>query len=93
MATVIVPTPLRRLTGGEKRVEVQATTIRETIEQLEAAHPGFKERLLDNNGEIKRFINVFVNGEEIRGLQGEDTEVSDNTEISIIPAMAGGTTL
>ena len=90
MATVIVPAPLRRLTGGEKRVEVEASTISEMIERLEAAHPGVKDRLLDESGGIKRFINVFVDGEEIRALKGEATPIRDGSEISIIPAMAGG---
>ncbi len=90
MATVFVPTPLRRLTGGQSKVSVQADSVREVIEHLEAAHPGVKDRLLDDDGEIKRFINVFVDGEEIRGLQGENTPVNERSEISIIPAMAGG---
>jgi molybdopterin synthase sulfur carrier subunit len=90
MATVIVPSPLRRLTGGEKRVTVAGTTVREVIEQLEEAHPGVRERLLDDQGQIKRFINIFVDGEEIRALAGDETAVESSTEISIIPAMAGG---
>jgi molybdopterin synthase sulfur carrier subunit len=90
MATVFVPSPLRRLTGGQGKVSVEATTINDLIERLEADYPGVKERLLENNGEIKRFINVFVDGEEIRGLQGGDTPIEARTEVSIIPAMAGG---
>ncbi|MGH2541518.1 MAG: ubiquitin-like small modifier protein 1 [Ardenticatenaceae bacterium] len=90
MATVFVPTPLRRLTDGQSRVSVEARTVREVIEQLEEAHPGVRERLLDGDGEIKRFINVFVDGEEIRGLQGDETPVGNTSEVSIIPAMAGG---
>ena len=91
MATVYVPTPLRRLTGGQSKVQVQGSTVAEIIENLEAAFPGFKDRLCDEQGEIKRFINVFVNGEEIRTLQGDQTPVADEDEVSIIPAMAGGT--
>lgn len=90
MATIFVPTPLRRLTGGQSKVSIEASTISEVIEQLEAAYPGVKERLLDEDGEIKRFINVFVDGEEIRGLQGGNTTVGAQSEVSIIPAMAGG---
>lgn len=91
MAIVYVPTPLRRLTGGQARVEVQASTIRDLVEALEAQYPGVKARLVDEErGEIKRFINVFVNGEEIRALQGEETPLGENDEVSIIPAMAGG---
>jgi molybdopterin synthase sulfur carrier subunit len=90
MATVFVPTPLRRLTGGQSKVTIAAATINDIIAQLEASYPGVKERLLDEQGDIKRFINIFVDGEEIRALQGGDTAVSDNSEVSIIPAMAGG---
>ena len=91
MAIVYVPTPLRRLTGGQARVEVAANTVGELIEKLDAQFPGVKARLLEaDSGEIKRFINVFVNGEEIRSLQGVDTPLDENAEVSIIPAMAGG---
>ncbi len=91
MAIVYVPTPLRRLTGGQARVEVEANTVGELIEKLDAQFPGVKARLLEaDSGEIKRFINVFVNGEEIRSLQGVDTPLDENAEVSIIPAMAGG---
>ncbi len=91
MATVYVPTPLRRLTGGQARVQVEAGTVGELIEKLEAQFPGFKNRLVEaESGEIKRFINVFVNGEEIRSLQGTETPLDENAEVSIIPAMAGG---
>jgi molybdopterin synthase sulfur carrier subunit len=90
MSTVYVPTPLRRLTDGQPRVNVAASNIEELIDKLEQAFPGFRARLCDDSGEIKRFINVFVNGEEIRGLQGKATLLSDRDEVSIIPAMAGG---
>lgn len=91
MATVYVPTPLRRLTEGQSRVDVEAATIRELVDQLEDQFPGVRDRLVEEeSGEIKRFINVFVNGEEIRSLQGEDTELGEDDEVSIIPAMAGG---
>ncbi|MBA3533456.1 MAG: MoaD/ThiS family protein [Ardenticatenales bacterium] len=90
MATIFVPTPLRRLTGGQSKVTIEADTVREVLEKLEASYPGVKERLLDDDGEIKRFINVFVDGEEIRSLQGEATVVGVKSEVSIIPAMAGG---
>lgn len=90
MATVYVPTPLRRLTGGQAKVALEAATVGELVDQLEANYPGVKDRLLDDDGKIKRFINVFVNGEEIRGLQSEETPLGANDEVSIIPAMAGG---
>jgi molybdopterin synthase sulfur carrier subunit len=91
MATVYVPAPLRRLTDGQPRISVVASNIDELIQNLDQAFPGFRARLCDESGEIKRFINVFVNGEEIRGLQGRATPLSDRDEVSIIPAMAGGT--
>lgn len=90
MATVFVPTPLRRLTGGQSKVTIEAATVNDIIANLEEAYPGVKERLLDGDGEVKKFINIFVDGEEIRGLQGGATTVSEKTEVSIIPAMAGG---
>jgi molybdopterin converting factor small subunit len=90
MATVLVPTPLRRLTGGQRKVSVEASTINEVIEQLEVSYPGVKRRLLDKKGKIKRFINVFVDGDNIRDLQGGETAVGAKSKISIIPAMAGG---
>jgi len=90
MAVVYIPTPLRRLTGGQAKVEVEASTVEELVDRLEASYPGVRDRLLDEEGNIKRFINVFVNGEEIRGLQSEQTALQPGDEVSIIPAMAGG---
>jgi molybdopterin synthase sulfur carrier subunit len=90
MATVFVPTPLRRLTGGQSKVTIEAATINDIIATLEETYPGVKERLLDGEGEIKKFINIFVDGEEIRALQGGETPISEKSEVSIIPAMAGG---
>ncbi len=90
MATVLVPTPLRRLTGGQRKVSVEASTINEVIQQLEERYPGVKTRLLGKEGQIKRFINVFVDGDNVRDLQGGETAVGARSEISIIPAMAGG---
>lgn len=88
--TVRVPTPLRRLTDGQGEIEVQATTIREAIEKLEEKFPGFKERLLDENGELRKFVNLYLNDEDIRFLKGIDTELKDGDTISIVPAIAGG---
>ncbi len=90
MATVLVPTPLRRFTGGQSKVSASAATIGELIGALDAQYPGVAEKLLDGGGEIKRFINVFVNDDEVRSLQGLATPVGDNDRISIVPAMAGG---
>ena len=90
MTTVLVPTPLRRLTGGQARVDVPGATVEEVVQNLETTYPGFGERLLDGNGQIKRFINVFVNEDEIRTLQGAETPVAAGDKVSIVPAMAGG---
>lgn len=90
MITVRIPSPLRRYTDGQSKVESGGTTIQELIENLETQHPGVKSRLCDDNGQIKRYVNVFVNDAEIRTLQGLQTPLSDKDEVSIIPAMAGG---
>ncbi len=88
--TVRVPTPLRRLTNGQGEVEVEAKTVREAIEKLEEQYPGFKERLLDEKGELRRFVNLYLNDEDIRFLKGADTELKDGDILSIVPAIAGG---
>ena len=91
MAVVVrVPTPLRRLTNGQGEVQVEASTIREAIEKLEELYPGFKERLLDEQGELRRFVNVYLNDEDIRFLKGVDSELKDGDIVSIVPAIAGG---
>lgn len=90
MTTVYVPTPLRRLTGGQPRVQMEGDDLRTLIENLDRQFPGFRDRLLDEGGSLKRFINIFVNGKDIRRLQGLSTQVGDADEVSIIPAMAGG---
>ena len=90
MATVRIPSPLRRYTNGQSKVESSGASINEIIDSLEAQYPGVKARLCDDSGQIKRYVNVFVNDEEIRTLQGGDTPVGDKDEVSIIPAMAGG---
>jgi molybdopterin synthase sulfur carrier subunit len=90
MATIFVPTPMRKLTGGQGKISVPAATLQEAIDGAESAYPGFRERVLDADGEIKRFINVFVNGVDVRKLQGRATPVHDQDEVAVIPAMAGG---
>jgi len=89
-ATVRIPTPLRKLTNNEELVEVKAGTISQAIGELQNRFPGIKERLLDDAGAVRRFVNVYVNEEDIRFLQNQDTAVKDGDEISIIPAIAGG---
>ena len=88
--TVRVPTPLRRLTDGQGEVEVEASTVREAIEKLEEQYPGFRERILDEKGELRRFVNLYLNDEDIRFLKGADTELKDGDVLSIVPAIAGG---
>jgi len=88
--TVRVPTPLRRLTDGQGEIEVEARSIREAIEKLEERFPGFKERLIDENGELRKFVNLYLNDEDIRFLKGIDTDLKDGDVISIVPAIAGG---
>lgn len=90
MSTVRIPSPLRRYTNSQSKVQVNGATVQELIDNLESAYPGVKTRLCDDNGQIKRYVNVFVNGEEIRTLKGANTPVADKDEISIVPAMAGG---
>jgi len=87
---VRIPTPLRKLTNNEEVVEVDAATIHDVIAELQARYPGFKERLLDETGAVRRFVNVYVNEEDIRFLQNQQTKLKDGDEISIIPAIAGG---
>lgn len=89
--TVRIPTPLRTLTGGEEQVQVEGASVREVIEQLEARHPGMRERLLDDKG-VRRFVNLYVGEEDIRFLEGLDTKLSGGEELSIVPAIAGGRT-
>lgn len=88
--TVRIPTPLRKLTNNEELVEVNASTIGEAITELQGRFPGIKERLLDETGAIRRFVNVYVNEEDIRFLQNQQTALKEGDEISIIPAIAGG---
>jgi molybdopterin synthase sulfur carrier subunit len=90
MATVYIPTHFRRLTGGQSRVTVDAADIDSLISTLDEQYPGIAERLLDGDGKVKRFVNVFVNDDEIRTRQGMATPVGENDKISIVPAMAGG---
>jgi molybdopterin synthase sulfur carrier subunit len=88
--TVLIPTPLRRFTGGEGKVVVAGSSIAEVLDALDASHPGIGERLRDDSGNIRRFVNVFVNGQNIRDGHGVDTRLSAGDEVGIIPAMAGG---
>ncbi len=88
--TVRVPTPLQKLTRDQDRVSAEGSDIREVISDLDRQYPGIRERLYGEDGKIRRFINIFLNDEDIRFLEGETTSVKDGDEISIIPAIAGG---
>ncbi len=87
---VRIPTPLRSLTNGEEEVTVEGKSIQEVIDNLETKFGGFKERLCDENGQIRRFINFYLNDEDIRFKDNQDTVVNDGDQISIVPAIAGG---
>ena len=88
--TVRIPTTMRPLSGGANTVSVEGATLREVLAKLEAAHPGFGERLFDANGDLHKFVNIFVSDDDVRYLQGLDTPVKDGDTVSIIPAVAGG---
>jgi molybdopterin synthase sulfur carrier subunit len=87
---VKIPTQLRNLTGGEAEVQADGSTIGDLVIDLESKHPGFKERILDESGSVRRFVNVYVNDEDVRFLDGLSTVVSEGATVSIIPAVAGG---
>lgn len=87
---VRVPTPLQKITKNQAEVVVQGNNIRELIEDLEKNYPGIKERVCDEHGKLRRFINIYVNEEDIRFLQRDETPLKDGDEVSIIPAIAGG---
>ena len=90
-ATVKIPTPLRRVTNGKDSAVVTSGSLREGLNQLEVQFPGLKARIVDaGSGELHRFVNIYVNGEDVRFLQGLQTHLKDGDEISIVPAVAGG---
>ncbi len=88
--TVRIPTTLRTLTDGASEVEIEGQKVSEVLDNLEAAHPGFSQRILDDSGALRRFVNVFVADDDVRYLDGLDTPVTSGTVVSIIPAVAGG---
>ena len=89
---VRIPTPLRKMTNGQDKVEVTESILSVMIDNLESEYPGFKERLIDENGELRYFVNIYLNGEDVRFLSGLSTDTKKGDEISIVPAVAGGTT-
>ncbi len=88
--TVRIPGPLRRITNGVDKVEVEGSSLGGLIGELDSQFPGMKERLLDENGELRYFVNLYLNNEDIRFLQGLDTALNAGDEVSIVPAVAGG---
>jgi molybdopterin converting factor small subunit len=88
--TVRIPNQLRTLTGGKGEVEVEGATVGEALKALDAAHPGFAERLFDDEGRLRRFVNVFLADEDVRFLEGLETPVSSGQTVSLVPAVAGG---
>ena len=91
MAVVVkIPTQLRTLTDGRDQVEADGTSLQQVLDALESAHPGLQKRVLDDSGQLRRFVNVYVDGEDVRFLKGLDTEVPERSEVAIIPAVAGG---
>jgi sulfur-carrier protein len=87
---VLIPTPLRKLTAEEETVQAEADSIATLMQALDAKHPGIGGRLLDDQGNLRRFVNLYVNGEDVRFLQGKDTALKEGDEVSIVPAIAGG---
>ena len=90
MARVRIPTPLRKYTQGQEAVTVSAPTVGALIDALEAQHPGLRERILDDKGAVRRFVNLFVGEDDIRYLKQLETPLEEGTEVSIVPAIAGG---
>jgi sulfur-carrier protein len=88
--TVLIPTPLQKFTQDQASVECEATSVKDLMDRLETNFPGIKARLCDEKGELRRFLNVYVNSEDIRFLDNSATELNDGDEVSIVPAVAGG---
>jgi len=90
MVQVRIPTPLRKYTGGAEAVQAEGTTVAALVSDLDKRHPGIRERICDEGGAVRRFVNIFVNGEDIRFLKQLATPVKAGDEVSIVPAIAGG---
>jgi molybdopterin converting factor small subunit len=88
--TVRIPAQLRTLTGGAGELTLAGSTVAEVLKDLDASHPGFADRLFDESGDLRRFVNIFLADEDVRFLQGLDTSVADGQTLSIVPAVAGG---
>ena len=88
--TVRIPTPLRKVTNGADKVDVEGATLKDVIGSLDAQFPGIKGRLCDDQGELRNFVNVYIDGEDVRFLDGLSSVIGGNSEVSIVPAVAGG---
>jgi molybdopterin synthase sulfur carrier subunit len=88
--TVLIPQPLRALTGNQSKVTAAGASLADCIAQLDASYPGMRDRLMDESGQIRRFVNIYVNGEDVRFSDGLGTGLKDGDEVSIVPAVAGG---
>ena len=87
---VRIPTPLRRLTDGQDKIDVDGDSLGSVIDAMNDQYPGIRERICDDQGQLRNFVNVYVNGEDVRFLQGLETATSDGDEVSVVPAVAGG---
>ena len=87
---VRIPTPLRRMTNGQAKVEIESADLGELVDKLNSEFPGFKDRLVDENGELRYYVSIYLNGEDVRFLDGMSTSTNEGDEISIVPAVAGG---
>jgi molybdopterin converting factor small subunit len=88
--SVRVPTILRTYTGGESEVSAEGATLADVLDSLDASYPGIKGRIIDEQGELRRFVNVYVGNDDVRFLEGLQTATADGTQVSVIPAVAGG---
>lgn len=87
---VVIPTPLRKFTAGADLVEVDAATIQEVLDRLESKYPGFRASVCDESGSLRRFINIYLDGEDVRFLENLSTPVKNGSEVAIVPAISGG---
>lgn len=87
---VRIPTPLRRLTNGQDKVDVDGDSLGGVIDAMNEQYPGIRERICDDQGQLRNFVNVYINGEDVRFLQGLETATTDGDEVSVVPAVAGG---
>ena len=87
---ITIPTPLRRFTADDAQTDVEADTINQALDEMDKKYPGFKDRLCEENGQLRRFFNIYIDGEDIRFMDDLETKVSEGAEISIIPAISGG---